>query len=227
MRTFTALSLCFALAAPALADTSASDPIPDHAITLEQAEKGLKGAGPLEAKLEIEQGGKPLGTFTCALFSDQTPKTVANFVGLARGIRPFKDPKTGQWVKRPFYDGLTFHRVIPEFMIQGGDPAGNGRGDPGYSFPDEIVDSIKMDKPGLLAMANRGPNTNGSQFFITEKAAPWLNGHFSIFGSCEPVSLEEQIARVPRGAGDRPTEPVVIKKVTISHAHTHGAHKKK
>ena len=132
MRTFTAFGLCFALAAPAFADTSASDPIPDHAITLEQAEKGIKGSGPLEAKLDIEQGGKPLGTFTCELFSDQTPKTVANFVGLARGIRPFQDPKTGQWVKRPFYDGLIFHRVIPEFMIQGGDPEGNGRGDPGY-----------------------------------------------------------------------------------------------
>ncbi len=204
------------LAQPALADSSAGDPLPDHTMKLEDAEKGLKGSGTLEAKIDIEQGGKPLGTFTCELYEKQTPKTVANFVGLARGLQPWKDPKTGTWMKKPFYDGLTFHRVIPGFMIQGGDPKGNGTGDPGYSFEDEFVPDLKMDKGGVLAMANRGPATNGSQFFITEKGAPWLTGKHTIFGACEPVDLVTKITGVPRGPRDVPTEAVTIKKVTIS-----------
>jgi peptidyl-prolyl cis-trans isomerase A (cyclophilin A) len=208
-------------ATPAAADTSPAtggDPIENHTITLEAATKGLKGSGPLTAKLDVEQNGKPMGTFTCELFDKQAPKTVANFVGLARGIRPWKDPKTGQWVKKPLYDGLVFHRVIPGFMIQGGDPKGNGTGDPGYEFEDEFVPELKMDKGGLLAMANRGPGTNGSQFFITEKEAAWLSGKHTIFGSCTPLDLEAKIARVPSGPRNAPSEPVTIKKVTITRA---------
>lgn len=209
----------FAVAAPAVADTAAAgDPIAGHSITLEDATKGLKGgSGPLVAKIDVEQAGKSLGSFSCELFDKQAPKTVANFVGLARGVRPWKDPKTGEWVKKPMYDGTIFHRVIPEFMIQGGDPKGNGTGDPGYEFGDEFDPSLQMDKGGVLAMANRGPGTNGSQFFITEKATPWLNGKHTIFGQCAPLDLEMKIARVPAGARNMPNDPVTIKKVTISH----------
>jgi peptidyl-prolyl cis-trans isomerase A (cyclophilin A) len=212
------------LAVPALADTAAGagDPIPNHTISLEDATKGVKGSGTLMAKIDVEQSGKSLGTFTCELFEKQAPKTVANFVGLARGVRPWKDPKTGEWVKKPLYDGTIFHRVIPEFMIQGGDPKGTGTGDPGYEFGDEFDPSLQMDKGGILAMANRGPGTNGSQFFVTEKATPWLNGKHTIFGQCTPLELELKIARVPTGARNMPNDPVTIKKVTI----TRGAPKK-
>jgi peptidyl-prolyl cis-trans isomerase A (cyclophilin A) len=230
----TALALAVSLvAAPVYADTTAAtattggDPIASHSISLEDATKGIKGSGPLSAKIEVDQAGKALGTFTCELFDKQAPKTVANFVGLARGIRPWKDPKTNEWVKKPMYDGTIFHRVIPEFMIQGGDPKGNGTGDPGYEFPDEISDQLQMDKGGILAMANRGPNTNGSQFFITEKATPWLNGKHTIFGQCAPLDLELKIARVPTGARNMPTEPVTIKKVTITHGSAKTGGKKK
>ncbi len=216
------LMISLFLAAPVFADNT-----PPAPVTIEEATKGLKGTGPLMAKIEVEQAGKALGTFTCELFEKQTPKTVANFVGLARGLRQFKDPKTGAWTKKPFYDGLTFHRVIPGFMIQGGDPKGNGTGDPGYEFEDEIVPELKMDKGGLLAMANRGPGTNGSQFFITEKATPWLTGRHTIFGECDPLDLEKKIARVPRGPRDVPNDPVVIKKVTITRGAAKGAKKSK
>jgi peptidyl-prolyl cis-trans isomerase A (cyclophilin A) len=231
MRIAFALGLSL-VAAPAFADTTAGttggDPIANHTIAIEDATKGLKGSGPLSAKIDVEQGGKALGSFTCELFDKQAPKTVANFVGLARGIRPWKDPKTGEWQKKPMYDGTIFHRVIPEFMIQGGDPKGNGTGDPGYEFPDEISDQLQMDKGGILAMANRGPNTNGSQFFITEKATPWLNGKHTIFGQCAPLDLELKIARVPTGARNMPTDAVTIKKLTIMHgAAPKGGSKKK
>jgi peptidyl-prolyl cis-trans isomerase A (cyclophilin A) len=210
------------------ADTAApgGDPIRDHTLQLEEAVKGLKGTGTLTAKLDVEQGGKALGSFSCELFEKQAPKTVANFVGLARGVRPWKDPKTNEWVKKPLYDGTVFHRVIPEFMIQGGDPKGNGTGDPGYEFADEPVEGLTFDKGGLLAMANRGPNTNGSQFFITEKATPWLNGKHTIFGSCAPLDLELKIARVPAGARNMPADPVTLKKVTISRVAVKGGAKK-
>jgi peptidyl-prolyl cis-trans isomerase A (cyclophilin A) len=213
MRTLLALFL----AAPAFADTTVA--AATGPITLEEATKGLKGSGALTAKIEVAQAGKPMGTFTCELFDKQAPKTVANFIGLARGLQAWKDPKTGAWSKKPLYDGLTFHRVIPGFMIQGGDPKGDGKGDPGYAFEDEFVPELKMDKGGLLAMANRGPATNGSQFFITEKPAPWLSHpvpKHTIFGSCAPVDLVTKITVVPRGEHDAPAEPVIIKKVTIS-----------
>jgi peptidyl-prolyl cis-trans isomerase A (cyclophilin A) len=186
-------------------------------VTLAEATKGLKGKGPLMAKIDIEGGGGiGKGSFMCKLYDDKAPKTVANFVALARGLRPWKDPKTGQWVKRPLYDGTVFHRVIPDFMIQGGDPAGNGTGGPGFEFADEISPSLTFDRGGLLAMANRGPGTNGSQFFITEKATPWLNSRHTIFGECAPLDFEQKIARVPAGPMNRPQSEVVIKKVTIS-----------
>jgi peptidyl-prolyl cis-trans isomerase A (cyclophilin A) len=218
MRTLLALFL----ALPAFADSTvqpATGPI-----TLEEATKGLKGSGPLTAKIEVVQAGKSMGTFTCELFDKQAPKTVANFVGLARGLQPWKDPKTGTWMKKPLYDGLVFHRVIPGFMVQGGDPKGNGTGDPGYAFEDEFSPDLKMDKGGLLAMANRGPATNGSQFFITEKGAPWLTGKHTIFGACEPLDLVTKITGVPKSGprGEAPTDPISIKKVTI----TRGAKKK-
>jgi peptidyl-prolyl cis-trans isomerase A (cyclophilin A) len=186
--------------------------------TLVQATKGLSGSGPLMAKIETT-----LGTINCELFDKQAPMTVANFVGLARGMRPFKDPKTGKWTeKKPFYDGLIFHRVIPGFMIQGGDPEGTGRGNPGYAFEDEIAPDLKFDKPGQLAMANAGKRdghgTNGSQFFITDQGSPpaYLTGRHSIFGQCEPVSVVSKIANVAVGPNNRPQTDVVMKKVTIS-----------
>ena len=181
--------------------------------TLEQATKGLAGSGPLTAKIETT-----LGTFNCELYDKQAPLTVANFVGLARGLRPFKDPKTGKWVeKKPLYDGLIFHRVIPGFMIQGGDIAGTGTGGPGYEFQDEFSPELKFDKPALLAMANKGPGTNGSQFFITEGTPQHLTGRHTIFGLCDPLSLVTKITGVKRGPRDKPETDVVMKKVTIAH----------
>jgi peptidyl-prolyl cis-trans isomerase A (cyclophilin A) len=154
------------------------------------------------------------GTFHLRLFADKAPVTVRNFVNLAEGTREFKDPKTGQIAKRPYFDGLTFHRVISGFMIQGGCPQGNGMGDPGYRFKDEFDPSLQFNKGGLLAMANAGPGTNGSQFFITEVPTPHLNNRHTIFGEVvkgEEVALVKKIASVPKGAGDRPTTPVTMK----------------
>lgn len=159
-----------------------------------------------------------MGTIEINLFSEQAPKTVANFVELAQGTKEWTDPKTGKKVKKPFYDNLTFHRVIPEFMIQGGCPLGTGTGGPGYKFDDEIDPSLTFNKPGLLAMANAGPNTNGSQFFITEVKTPWLNGHHTIFGevvSNKDLDIVKKIARVDSDFSDSPLEPVIIKKITI------------
>ncbi len=164
------------------------------------------------------------GKLSCKLFAKEAPKTVANFVGLAEGTRDWKHPLTKSSKSGvPLYDGTIFHRVIPEFMIQGGDPLGNGSGDPGYSFADEIVPTLKFDRPGRLAMANSGPNTNGSQFFITEVPTPHLNGKHTIFGQCDAASqaLVRKIARVPRDErNDKPFKPVKIEKITIVRAGT-------
>ena len=173
-----------------------------------------------------EAGGNPraifdttAGKLTCTLFPKQAPETVKNFIGLATGTKDWKNPvshATKHGV--PLYDGTIFHRVIPNFMIQGGDPAGNGSGDPGYSFKDEFSPDLKFDKPGRLAMANSGPNTNGSQFFITEVPVPHLNGKHTIFGQCDAasVALVKQIARKPRDPrDDRPFNPVKINHITI------------
>jgi peptidyl-prolyl cis-trans isomerase A (cyclophilin A) len=180
------------------------------------ATHGIAGKGPLIATITTNLGG-----FTCELFEKDAPVAVANFVGLARGLRPFLDPKTGEWVKRPYYDGLIFHRVIPKFMIQGGDIEGTGRGGPGYAIKDEKNLPHKFDKGGVLAMANRGPDTAGSQFFITEQATPMLDdgmrpgAHYQIFGECHEVDLVKKITAL-RGPGDRPTQDVKIEKVTIA-----------
>ena len=156
-----------------------------------------------------------LGTFVCRLFADECPLTVGNFVGLARGETPWRDP-SGKEMKRPLYDGTVFHRVIPDFMIQGGDPAGNGTGGPGYRFADEFVAALKHHKPGILSMANSGPNTNGSQFFVTEVATPWLDGKHTVFGEVtEGMDIVHKICRVPTGSQDRPKEAVSINKLTI------------
>lgn len=159
-----------------------------------------------------------MGRITCQFFERQAPKTVANFIALAEGTKDWVDPRTQKKVHhKPLYDGTIFHRVIPDFMIQGGDPTGTGMGDPGYSFEDEIDPDLGFDVPGRLAMANSGPNTNGSQFFITEAPTPHLNGHHTIFGQCDDPSVEvvKSIARVQTNPDDKPLVPVVLKKVTI------------
>jgi peptidyl-prolyl cis-trans isomerase A (cyclophilin A) len=159
-----------------------------------------------------------MGRVTCKLFSKEAPETVANFIGLAEGTKDWTDPDSKKKVHgKPLYNGTSFHRVIPEFMIQGGDPLGNGMGDPGYYFRDEFNDDLNFDVPGRLAMANSGPGTNGSQFFITEAPAEHLNQKHTIFGQCDESSVlvVQSIARVERDANDKPLEPVILKKVTI------------
>jgi peptidyl-prolyl cis-trans isomerase A (cyclophilin A) len=158
------------------------------------------------------------GRLTCKLFSKESPLAAANFIGLAEGTKSFTDPATGQKVKGVhFYDGTTFHRVIPGFMIQGGDRRGDGTGDAGYYFNNEDTPGLTFNVAGRLAMANSGPNTNGTQFFITELPYPDLDGKYTIFGQCDAhsVLLVATIARVDRDAQDKPTTPVVINKVTI------------
>ncbi len=159
-----------------------------------------------------------MGNIEVELFAEESPITVENFVGLAEGKKEFVDSKTGEKTKSRFYDGLTFHRVIPEFMIQGGCPLGTGTGGPGYKFQDETDNGLKFDKPGLLAMANAGPDTNGSQFFITEVKTPWLTGHHTIFGqvvSSKDLEIVKKIARVDADLSDKPIDDVVIKKIII------------
>jgi peptidyl-prolyl cis-trans isomerase A (cyclophilin A) len=159
-----------------------------------------------------------MGRMTCQFFQKQAPNTVANFIGLATGTKDWTDPANKKVQHhKPLYDGTIFHRVIPEFMIQGGDPTGTGMGDPGYAFDDETDPNLTFDRPGRMAMANSGPNTNGSQFFITESAYDSLNGHYSLFGQCDDASVVvvKAIARVPRDSDDKPRDPVVLKKVTI------------
>lgn len=175
----------------------------------------LSTTGILSAHAETAIIKTSEGSITCALFSKEAPNTVANFVGLATGIKAFKDPKTGDMVKRPFYNGLTFHRVISGFMIQGGDPLGNGTGGPGYQFNNENTNA-SFSKPGILAMANAGPNTNGSQFFITVAPAPSLEGSYNIFGQVTSgQDVADKISNVPRDAQDKPITPVVIESITI------------
>jgi peptidyl-prolyl cis-trans isomerase A (cyclophilin A) len=155
------------------------------------------------------------GSFRIRLFDDKVPNTVANFVGLAEGTKEFVDPKTGQKAKRPFYDGLIFHRVIDNFMNQGGDPLGTGTGGPGYRFGDEFDASLRHDKAGILSMANAGPNTNGSQFFITLVPTPWLDNKHSVFGEVvDGMDVISRIGTTPT-RNDRPVTPITIESVTI------------
>jgi peptidyl-prolyl cis-trans isomerase A (cyclophilin A) len=178
-------------------------------IALATATADVPGQGQLVADLETDKG-----KLLCKLFEDKAPKAVANFVGLARGLQPFEDPVSGAWVKRPAYEMAVFHRIIKGFMIQGGDPSGSGTGDPGYTFADEIWSGSAHDRAGLLCMANKGPNTNGMQFFITDGAAAWLDGSYTIFGECGPIDVVHALASVPV-EGEKPTIKPVIKHVGI------------
>ena len=172
---------------------------------------GIKPGTALVAHFETS-----LGALTCTLRPDLAPVTVANFVGLARGTQPWTDPRTGEARRAPLYDATLFHRVIPGFMVQGGDPMGSGSGGPGYTFVDEVSDAVRFDRAGVLAMANRGPHTNGSQFFVTEAPAPHLDGSYTIFGFCDEASVDvvRQIAAMET-VDARPVEPVTLHSVRI------------
>jgi peptidyl-prolyl cis-trans isomerase A (cyclophilin A) len=217
LRTF---ALVLALGVSAQAQTTpapADQQLPDAPSTTSQIKPPPVPTGPT-AVIDTT-----MGRLTCKLYDKEAPITVANFIGLAQGTKDWTDPKTLKKVRhQPFYDTTTFHRVIPTFMIQGGDRAGDGSGDPGYFFQDEIDPSLTFDQPGLLAMANAGPGpsgggTNGSQFFITEAPVPQLNGKHTIFGQCDAHTtlLVASIARVGRDANDKPNTPVVINHITI------------
>jgi peptidyl-prolyl cis-trans isomerase A (cyclophilin A) len=159
------------------------------------------------------------GDFKVRLYDDNAPKTVANFVGLAEGTQEWTDPKTGQKVTRPFFDGLIFHRVIDGFMLQGGCPLGTGTGGPGYKFADEFGPGLKHDRPGLLSMANSGPHTNGSQFFVTLVPTPWLDNKHALFGEVvEGMDVVQKIGKTPTGRNDRPATDIVINSVQIERA---------
>src|SRR6187431_1755032 len=157
------------------------------------------------------------GSFTIRLFDKEAPNTVANFVGLAEGTKEWKHPGSGEKKKAPYYDGIIFHRVIQGFMIQGGDPLGLGTGGPGFTFGDEFHPSRRHDKAGILSMANAGPGTNGSQFFITLAATPWLDNRHSVFGEVvEGIDVIEKIGSTPTSKpGDRPLKPIVVESVEI------------
>jgi peptidyl-prolyl cis-trans isomerase A (cyclophilin A) len=174
--------------------------------------KSLKGSGnSIIATIDTSQG-----TLHCTLFAERAPVAVANFIGLATGQKPWVDPKTQKVVRgKPFYDGLVFHRVIPNFMIQGGDPLGVGTGGPGYQFSDEVHRDIR-NVPGSMAMANAGPGTNGSQFFINEVRSAHLDGRHTVFGQCKELDIVTKIANVPRDSNDKPNAAVVIRRITFA-----------
>lgn len=223
-------------AKPAPAGPAAAAAVtPIESFTLAQATVGLKGSGPLIATIELEQNKRPLASLRCELFSEQTPNTVAHFVGLARGLRPFIAPETRdakKWVRRPLYDGSWMHRLLPDYLIQGGDPTcaamhecGGlyGQGDAGFSIPDEIRPELRFDRGGRLALANKGPGTGSAQFFITERPTPWLNHTATIFGQCEPLDAIASIARLPTKPMDLPQDPVIIKRITVAYGAAPGA----
>jgi peptidyl-prolyl cis-trans isomerase A (cyclophilin A) len=222
------LALALAFSVPALSQSSPapqqstpppSSPqaLPDAPRTTSQAKPPVVPTGPT-AIIDTT-----MGRLTCKLYDQQAPVASANFIGLAEGTKDWTDSTTLQKMhKKPYYNATTFHRVIPGFMIQGGDRMGTGAGDPGYFFQDEIDPALTFDEPGRLAMANAGPGpsgggTNGSQFFITEEAVPQLNGKHTIFGQCDAhsVLLVASITHVERNADDKPVTPVVINRITI------------
>ncbi|MGB8258933.1 MAG: peptidylprolyl isomerase, partial [Terracidiphilus sp.] len=207
---FPALAAAFALPALAQQPTPAASDLPDAPQATQAAM--IHPNGPTVVM------DTSMGRISCQFYQRQAPKTVATFIALAEGTKDWTDPKSSRKVHgKPLYDGTIFHRVIPEFMVQGGDPKGDGTGDPGFSFADELDPNLNFDVPGRLAMANSGPNTNGSQFFITEAPTEHLNQHHTIFGQCDEASVNvvKTIARVPRDRDDKPYQPVVLKKVTI------------
>ena len=204
--------LCCAALCTLAASAQTPDALPDAPSTTAHEEPPATPTGPTVLF------DTTMGRMTCQLYDKEAPITVANFIGLATGTKAWVDPLTDKKVTgKPFYDGTTFHRVIPSFMIQGGDRRGTGEGDAGYYFEDEIVPTLQFNIPGRLAMANSGPGTNGSQFFITEVPVPELNGKHTIFGQCDPhsVLIASSIARVERNPQDKPLVPVVVNKVTI------------
>ena len=216
MRNLLAVLVCLTLTTLAAAQTATGNSTSaQHANT----EKSVQAPPPPKEPTAIFE--TTAGNITCTLFPEQAPLTVSNFIGLATGTKAWKNPKTGQMMHGvPLYNGTIFHRVIPNFMIQGGDPMGTGQGDPGYSFKDEFSSDLTFDQPGRLAMANSGPNTNGSQFFITEVPTPHLNGHHTIFGQCQDLDVVKKIARMstdPRT--DRPFDPPKIIRIKIIDPH--------
>lgn len=178
--------------------------------TTQEILDAVPGSGNLVAVLHTT-----IGDLEVDLYEQQAPNTVANFVGLAMGTKTWKDPETGQLRRDPYYDGVIFHRIIKNFMIQGGDRTGTGRGGPGYSFKDEFNPELRHTGPGILSMANSGPNTNGSQFFICEVATPHLDGRHAVFGKARDAALVAKLASVKTGSGDRPVDEVRIDRVTV------------
>ena len=223
IRAHSLLALMLAATVTAAFAQQSAPPAQDSKPVTKPAEELPDGPAPQASALIYPNGptvvfDTSMGRITCQFYQKQAPNTVANFIGLAQGTKDWTDPVThNKMHNKPLYDGTTFHRVIPGFMIQGGDPAGNGTGDPGFQFDDEFDANLNFDEPGRLAMANSGPNTDGSQFFITEQPYESLNQHYSLFGQCDQDGLEivKAIARVQRDANDKPLEPVILRKVTI------------
>jgi peptidyl-prolyl cis-trans isomerase A (cyclophilin A) len=192
--------------------TTAVRPLPEGALALPPGEDfGLGPGQALHARFVTS-----VGSFSCRLAHDDAPVSVRTFVDLARGERAWIDPFTGLPTSRPLYEGTIFHRVIPGFLVQGGDPTGTGTGGPGFTTPDENPSVSRFDGPGVLALANRGPNANGSQFFVTDGAAHHLDGRYTVLGFCSDVSVIARIASAPRGERNRPVRPVVLERVEIS-----------
>ena len=177
-------------------------------------EKLVPGTGELRCTFVTS-----MGEITAKLYEAECPRTVANFVALATGQVQWTDPNTREKTSRPLYSGTVFHRVIPDFMAQGGCPLGKGTGGPGWRFGDEIHPKLRHDTPGVLSMANAGPGTNGSQFFLCEVPTPWLDGKHAVFGRViQNVELVSKITHVPRGAGDRPTTPITLHEIKVFRA---------
>ncbi len=221
--------MLFSINAKAVEEKKTDAPVKTEAATAnKKATNPNKKGVPrrMYAIFELTHGGKDFGKFKVRLFHKRAPETVDNFVGLVEGTKKFRefDKKKGvigKEVARRFYDGLSFHRVIRGFMIQGGDPLGNGTGDPGYKFDDEFHPNLKHSKPGILSMANSGPNTNGSQFFVTVAKTSHLDNRHSVFGEVvEGYDIVESASKVPVHPGDnRPVKPLIMKKITIERHH--------